>query len=101
MIRSANVRRLLLFLVTEDRQAAIRWRFSHPLDARAAEKVQSRAVRGTDGGRHVSVGACTVATAGVSTDLTLFVSRDGQHIGKTNENANVVSPPVRPRVRGN
>jgi hypothetical protein len=43
MIRSANVRRLLLFLVTEDRRAAIRWRFSHPLDARAAEKVQTRA----------------------------------------------------------
>jgi hypothetical protein len=40
MIRNTNVRRPLLFLVTEDRQIAIRWLFSRPLVARAAKKVQ-------------------------------------------------------------
>jgi hypothetical protein len=39
MIRNINVRRLLLFLVTEDRQA--RHPFSRILVARAAQKVQA------------------------------------------------------------
>jgi hypothetical protein len=43
MIRNANVRRQLLFLVTEDRQAAIRWRFSRLLVAPAAQKVHGPA----------------------------------------------------------
>jgi hypothetical protein len=39
MIRNANVQRPLLFLVTEDRRAAIQWLFSRPLVAWAAKKV--------------------------------------------------------------
>ena len=67
MIRNINVRGLLLFLVTEDRQA--RHPFSRILVARAAQKVQSR-------------GATAVTDAAMTGwDLTLFDPGDDRDTG--------------------
>ena len=77
MIRNANVRRQLLFLVTEDRQAAIRWRFSRLLVAPAAQKVHgpgdaiaraNSAMRG----RRVIAGWISIRCPRIAADLARF-----------------------------